>query len=517
MKKLLRNISFIAVLLVGLSACTEADPEYTDFPSKDVDFIYSVAPNSDGEVEYALDYYVVSTIQFTNTSAKEGGVTWDFGDGTTSNEENPQHKYAEAGNYMVKLTVEGVGSRTYPLMIYDIAPVLSIKEQSADIITINDVTVDFDIFLPNPENKRVQYNWIFPEGTMTEDGQEITTFTGYADENGNVEYPGKLKFRNIGSQRITLQATFDLDGENRRLEDSYVNVQVGADKAYQTLYYAVLDGNVMAYKLIPEGALPDGTKNLPFDMGVRSGNMPFNLVYAEYPDAEGNDPFFGCVDGDNLLYSDRNTGLRQMALNLRSQVEANNRLVENGQLGYYNRGIAYGAISTSIYKDANGTYWWGKCYNGNGIFRFKASDIGVLTEAPDEIVLNGVKLKAFTLDEERGKLYVWITNTGSEGFYEFPIPAEGATVGVAGAVNSVMMNADPMNTTDAEGVYCTQMAVDSQTGYVYFGFNKAASDQSSYPAGLKYYNPNDGTVNNIDVITDKILGVTINGNLSKLF
>ena len=71
MKKLLRNISFIAVLLAGLSACTEADPEYTDFPSKDVDFSYSVAPNPDGEVEYALDYYVVSTIQFTNTSAKE--------------------------------------------------------------------------------------------------------------------------------------------------------------------------------------------------------------------------------------------------------------------------------------------------------------------------------------------------------------------------------------------------------------------------------------------------------------
>ena len=139
------------------------------------------------------------------------------------------------------------------------------------------------------------------------------------------------------------------------------------------------------------------------------------------------------------------------------------------------------------------------------------------TEVPDEIVLNGVKLKAFTLDEERGKLYVWITATGSEGFYEFPLPAEGATVGVAGAVNSIMMNADPMNTTDAEGVYCTQMAVDSQSGYVYFGFNKAASDQSSYPAGLKYYNPYTGTISNIDVITDKILGVTINDNMSKLF
>lgn len=569
MKKLLRNISFIAVLLAGLSACTEAEPEYTDFPSKDVDFTYSVAANPDGEVEYALDYYVVSTIQFTNTSAKEGSVTWDFGDGTTSTEENPQHKYDKAGNYNVKLTVEGVGSRTYPLMIYDIAPVLSIKEQSADIITINDVSVDFDIFLPNPENKRVRYDWIFPEGTMTEDGQGITTFTGYADENGNVEYPGKLKFRNIGSQRITIRTTFDIDGENRRLEDSYVNVQVGADKEYKTLYYAALDGNIMAYKIIPDGVLPEGTKNLPFDMGVSSGTMPFNLVYAEYANAEGNnqgwiyildagkqytyiddsngvngdgqirvmgvdgsqanvfvtnvgqaafdDPFFGFVDGNNLIYTDRNTGIRQMALNLRSQVESNNRFVENQTLGYYGRGIAYGAISTSIYKDASGTYWWGKCYNGNGIFRFKSSDIGVLTEAPDEIVLNGANLKAFTLDEDRGNLYVWVTNTGSEGFYEFRIPAEGSTVGVAGATHKIMMNADPINTTDAEGVYCTQMAVDSETGYVYFGFNKAPSDQSNYPVGLKYYNPEDGSISNIDAVPDKILGVTINDNKTRLF
>lgn len=124
MKRILLNLSFIATLLLGVSACVEADPEYTDFPSKDVDFSYAVAPNSAGEVEFAIDYYVVSTIQFTNTSAKQGpSVTWDFGDGQTSTEANPVHKYAKAGRYQVKLTVEGVGSRTYPIMIYDIAPV----------------------------------------------------------------------------------------------------------------------------------------------------------------------------------------------------------------------------------------------------------------------------------------------------------------------------------------------------------------------------------------------------------
>lgn len=565
--KLLRNIGLIATLVVLFTSCFEKDPEYVDFPSKDVDFIYAVAGD-----EYILDYYVVSEIQFTNTSAKTGNVTWDFGDGTTSNEANPIHKYAKAGTYQVKLTIDGVGSCSYPVMIYDIAPVLSVKSQSADVVTINDVTVDFNIFLPNPENLKVKYVWTFPEGTTNEAGDEMTEFVGYADENGNVEYPGKLKFRNIGSQRITLQTWFDTEGENRQLEDSYVNVQVGANHECKTLYYAALDGNIKALKLVDPAQLPEGTKNLPFDMGVKSGTMPFTLAFASIPNAEGvnegwiyildagkqytyindengvngdgkinvmsadgkstnlfvtnvgqaafNDPFFGAVDGDNLIYTDRNTGVRKMALTTRGATEKSDYVVKNENLGYYNKGIAYGAISTTILKDSKGTYWWGKCYNGNGIFRFKSSDIypsyNDAPGIPNEIVLNAVNLKAFTLDESRNALYVWRTKTDG-GFYEYPLPADGVALSGTAFTKQIKMDADPINATDAEGVYVTQMAVDQETGYVYFGFNKDAKDSSSYQTGLKYYDPTSKTVVNVDNCVDKILGVTINDAKSKLF
>ena len=97
MKRFLLNISFIAALAVMVSSCVDADPDYKDFPSKDVDFTYSVAANESGEVEYGMDFYVVSHIQFTNKSSKSGNLTWDFGDGTTSTEANPIHKYEAAG------------------------------------------------------------------------------------------------------------------------------------------------------------------------------------------------------------------------------------------------------------------------------------------------------------------------------------------------------------------------------------------------------------------------------------
>lgn len=43
-------------------------------------------------------------VAFTNCSEEAIEVEWDFGDGTTSKEENPVHRYAESGVYSVKLT-----------------------------------------------------------------------------------------------------------------------------------------------------------------------------------------------------------------------------------------------------------------------------------------------------------------------------------------------------------------------------------------------------------------------------
>jgi serine protease len=53
------------------------------------------------------------TIYFTSIeSASLGGIktwTWDFGDGTTSNERNPVHTYQQTGSYTVSLTAAGPG------------------------------------------------------------------------------------------------------------------------------------------------------------------------------------------------------------------------------------------------------------------------------------------------------------------------------------------------------------------------------------------------------------------------
>src|SRR5690606_13497198 len=47
------------------------------------------------------------TVSFTSTSTDDGGApahAWDFGDGSSSTEENPVHTYAADGSYTVTLT-----------------------------------------------------------------------------------------------------------------------------------------------------------------------------------------------------------------------------------------------------------------------------------------------------------------------------------------------------------------------------------------------------------------------------
>lgn len=428
-------LASVAVLsLTTMVGCSDDVPTETYLPSKDVDFNYCV----EGD-QYALDYYVVSHVKFNNTSSKTGAVTWNFGDGTpVSNEANPVHKFAQAGIYNVTLTLDGVGSRTYPIMIFDIVPVLSVASQSDDIVEFGHTTMDFNLELPNPENLKVRYEWKFPEGTVDEAGNKLETFTGYADQDGNVSYPPKVKFSNIGSQKIEISTWFDTDGENRRLDDTYLNVQVGCTEPAPTLYYAQQKGNIKALKLIDPATLPAGTKILPYDMGVNAGNTVMNMVYADVagtdeegkpnttgwiyildagkqyyyindeggvmgdgyinamrPDGTGvntvitnvggaafNDPFQGCATGGYLYYSDRNTGFSRVNLTDRGLVQGKNTanqrddyFVKNELIPYYGKGLAFGAITTAMQKDSKGVWWWTKNYNGNCIVRFKDTDI----------------------------------------------------------------------------------------------------------------------------------------------
>lgn len=74
-------------------------------------------------------------ISFTNTSVNAETYAWDFGDGNTSTDENPNHSYALTGTYQVSLTVTNCGvSSTFTEMI--IVASLSVEASSIPNVAI---------------------------------------------------------------------------------------------------------------------------------------------------------------------------------------------------------------------------------------------------------------------------------------------------------------------------------------------------------------------------------------------
>ena len=549
--KYFKYILFIVTSLACYS-CIENDPDIENFPNEKVAFSYEVIG------DYKVDYLVGSTIQFTNTSAEVGACVWDFGDGTPkSTESNPQHKYESAGLYNVTLTIENVGKRVCNLLVSDIFPTVSMKEIDG-ICEVNKTFVELSVSLPNPENKEVEYQWIFPEGTVDENLVPVTT--------SNAENPGKLKFLNVGSQKIILKTKLG----GRTLQEGVIKVPVGYMEDVKTIYYAVKKGNIQALKLVHDA--PDNVKIYPFDLGVKSGQHPYNLLFSDsqlyvldagkqigyIDDVDGNlgdgkisviskdgasvetmltnnqktafnDPHFGYIDENQkmLYYTDRNTGIRRLALSERNLLldVTNSKydyFVQNDKLGYYKNGYDYGAMNASFTKTSDGTWWWPKTFNNPGIFRFKDSDIGSSSVPSNGMTAGGLFIKSLAIDEQRQMVFLAVREGATSGIYAIPmsaIPNESA--GQTALQNSIKNYLVKELVSDSEGssgeyIDICQMVLDPEDGSVYFGYR--ADPTSSVKSGLMRCYPDGGTYKVETVIEGvEIYGVAINHKKSKLF
>ncbi len=81
----------------------------------------TTAPKAAFDTEFT-DNIIPATVHFINKSEKTTSYNWDFGDGSSSTDENPSHIYEVAGNYHVKLVAlgdEGKDSTTQIITIIE--------------------------------------------------------------------------------------------------------------------------------------------------------------------------------------------------------------------------------------------------------------------------------------------------------------------------------------------------------------------------------------------------------------
>ncbi|MFQ5335425.1 MAG: gliding motility-associated C-terminal domain-containing protein, partial [Flavobacteriales bacterium] len=118
-------------ILTGLSI-----PQNTTYPAVHADFTMSPTSFTVGNTEYSEN----TSITFTNESTGQTSSNWNFGDEYYSNQENPQHEYAAAGDYAITL--------------------IASNELCADT-AVKDIYSDFDmpnVFTPNTDG----VNDLFP-------------------------------------------------------------------------------------------------------------------------------------------------------------------------------------------------------------------------------------------------------------------------------------------------------------------------------------------------------------------
>lgn len=316
---------------------------------------------------------------------------------------------------------------------------------------------------PYYQSKALTYECIFPSGTKNANDEILASMTM---TNILAEFPKTLVFSHVGSQAIQIYV-YD---NGKYLDDYTINLHVGYQKEVPTLYYAEVNGNLKAIKLT-NGDQPAGMNILPYDLGIRSGDHPFNILYhndklyvldagaqwyyqSENEQANGGDgkisvvakdgstvetmlsnvggpafqdPFFGYIENDYLYYSDRNIGIIRLPLSTRNAIYSANEYpyyVQHNTLGYYNNGWGYGSIGGTFSK-INGIWHWAKNFNGYGIFRFKDSDIlsnaitGGAPQPEDGIALEGSAFmpKSFVYAAKSNKICFTLLGSGNEGFY----------------------------------------------------------------------------------------------------
>ena len=173
------------VVYVSTIACNNFVSQSSTFsdPTTELVFDFEICSESGGDLCQAMFYYYPGedplSIQFTDISVGDPTLwAWDFGDGETSNQQNPEHTYAESGLFSTTLTISSQDSScssTYDMMV---------RVGGND--TITDCQAFFDYYQGNEENtinffdqsfgNPNSWEWTFGDGNTSTEQDPMHTY-----------------------------------------------------------------------------------------------------------------------------------------------------------------------------------------------------------------------------------------------------------------------------------------------------------------------------------------------------
>ncbi|ABD40186.1 PKD [Methanospirillum hungatei JF-1] len=158
--------------------------------------------------------YVPLTVQFTDQSTFNGtAYSWDFGDGLTSTEKNPQHIYNKSGIYDVTLTIEGTGTdgkQKNPLRKYNYIIVRDIPAKYYDPVA------DFTISKVANEPFSIQFI------DQSYGATPLTSIWDFGDNSTSGEKSPKHQYASAGTYTVNLTVKDQYDKESTKTQDILV-------------------------------------------------------------------------------------------------------------------------------------------------------------------------------------------------------------------------------------------------------------------------------------------------------
>src|SRR3954463_2265940 len=183
-------------------------------------------PNTNPTAKFTAPACVVQTdCAFTDQSTDTDGTiasrSWDFGDGTTSQDQNPVHKFAEAKTYQVALTVTdnagGTGTTTVPVTV--------------TAGTTGNVPPTAAFNLPTTPCT-VQTDCTFTDASTDADGTIASWAWNFGDGTTSTEQSPVHQFAVAGTYTVTLVVTDNAGAQSQPVSQSLeVSVAAGQDCA----------------------------------------------------------------------------------------------------------------------------------------------------------------------------------------------------------------------------------------------------------------------------------------------
>ena len=121
------------------------------------------------------------TVQFTNQSVPNSGGTttyfWDFGDGSTSNAQNPSHTYTASGNFTVSLVVTNGSGCTNVLNKSQYVKIAPKPASGFTASNNNSCTAPITTTFTNTTTNATTYRWFFGDGGTSTATNPTHTYT----------------------------------------------------------------------------------------------------------------------------------------------------------------------------------------------------------------------------------------------------------------------------------------------------------------------------------------------------